>query len=705
MYSLYLQQHNKGNEEIFSGFNSFENEKNDRHRRCLWHYQNNNSKRYPNTTVAFPKNSFILLLVILGSGGGISSFVLPPLSRAYHAATKQQHLFHQLPTVSSIAPVSKSKTFQPLNGRTKQQQLFSSSLENDSTSTTTTLQKNERDQLLNEQYRSKALASQIYKLLQPPRKNSDKIKKKKEMEAHCLLLEMIDIRTNTTALFSSSSKSPAIKFRSDGLTKRLFTTVMKSWANCARAYHRSGEMAHVLLEHMREVSKYDNSLKPDTVCYGIVLDAHAKQCNFEAAQTAESLLNDMLNCNIGVQPNTICYNAVIEAWASSSSSGASRKQKGDDTNARRAEKILMQMQRRYEQQQQLNNSTESGGTSNIGNIGVVQPDTYSYTTVIHAWSQSGVIGSAERCYKILKQMHKVSKSSDPSKRNSNAQPNTITYNAVMNAYARDPHTGSVTLTEGGEKGGKGEDTSNSDSSTATTKPSKKDSKQQSLTIIMPTGKAEKAYQLLCEMEYQKARGNANLSPTLVSYSTVLNACVQSHTSGRSRRKAAFEIAVKVFEKLEKFGEETYLSERGLNESSLDDSDKKEKTGGNHITYALFLKTCEKLLSHNSKERYEYSTTCFHNACENGMVDKAVLEAFERATTPNLWKTEVLRKRVQLKKIPANVAREEIQKKSHGKNSSSKGGRGDMSKTQKILEQLPKEWSANVVNTRKQRKRR
>ena len=189
----------------------------------------------------------------------------------------------------------------------------------------------------------------------------------------------------------------------------IYNTVINAWA-------KSGEKGsalraeQILLEMIRRSDQGgESNLRPNTITYNTVINALAKRGKPGLAEKAEALLRSMIrryfNGEECIKPDTISFNAAIDAWACS----------GDSRAPFRAEQILMLMEEIYE----LSNKDKA-----------MQPNVNIYNTVLNAWAKSREQGSASRVEQILSKMLRRCEEGEQHMR-----PNTVTYNTAIHALA------------------------------------------------------------------------------------------------------------------------------------------------------------------------------------------------------------------------------------------------------------------------------
>lgn len=246
-----------------------------------------------------------------------------------------------------------------------------------------------------------------------------------------------------------------------------FATVITAWAKASKPGETfSGERAQHILKRMMEFRKeilaqegpdsdYAKLLKPDVVVYNSVLDAWARTKTPIAGTKAEEILFQMQEVarmgdgNIHVLPDTITYNSVINCHASS----------GHINSAKAAEKILKKMEiasrtisavvpntLTYNQVLKAYSTSKlPGGTKRADTIlrymiqsgnKNIEPDSFSFTTVLNIWAKSKEPFKAKQAWDILNKMLETYSLTG----NENMKPNEVTYNTVLNACAFSAYT-------------------------------------------------------------------------------------------------------------------------------------------------------------------------------------------------------------------------------------------------------------------------
>jgi hypothetical protein len=134
-------------------------------------------------------------------------------------------------------------------------------------------------------------------------------------KAEALFLEMIENGRNNP----SNVVAP---------TYVTLTNVMNAWAK-TRSKNGSSQRAVELLRRIQQF--YDDGVikvRPDVICYSLVLESLAAERTLSSAIEAETILREMqASSDPRVQPNVVSYNCVIKAWSYSGHPDAFAKAK------------------------------------------------------------------------------------------------------------------------------------------------------------------------------------------------------------------------------------------------------------------------------------------------------------------------------------------------------------------------------------------
>lgn len=184
-----------------------------------------------------------------------------------------------------------------------------------------------------------------------------------------------------------------------------YNTMIKAFSNSGNAKRAEGVLN--TMEKLFE-STGDEKIRPDLISFSSVLNAYAKSAMKDAGSSkrAENILFRMIkneefqdDGQKPVKPNTWCFNTVLNGHAA----------RGAGNRAVLLLKLMEDM------------SEKSG---------YVQPDIYSYNTVLKALAKSHEKGSIDRAVNILDRMEEKSKKGKKS-----VTPDAVSYNTLILAYA------------------------------------------------------------------------------------------------------------------------------------------------------------------------------------------------------------------------------------------------------------------------------
>ena len=234
-------------------------------------------------------------------------------------------------------------------------------------------------------------------------------------------------------------------------------------------------------------------IQPNTITYNTLLRCIMKEIGekpTDKIKEAETILRYMEEVNLA---NTVSYNTVISCISKSDL----------DDSAERAERWLQRMIDLYNENPQNDK---------------IQPDTVSFNSVIHAYSNTPITkGAPERAKKakeLLNQMESLYKSGE----NDNVKPDTISYSAVVNSYAKCQNSlcavKALALLEHMEDLHK--------SGNKDVKPNKR-TYTSCINAFGRIGNPKAADDLLTKMKEQYKLGDVSLKPDTITYSSVLNA--------------------------------------------------------------------------------------------------------------------------------------------------------------------------------------
>ena len=212
---------------------------------------------------------------------------------------------------------------------------------------------------------------------------------------------------------------------------RSFATVLYAYAGAGNA-EAAEEILHKIIR-LSTLNEWKDKVAPNNICFNSTMYAWAKSKDPKAAENAEAILSKMEDlskshdASLGIQPDTVSYATVISAWARS----------GRPDCALRAEKVL---QRSLDMFRQGNED--------------VKPDSITFNSVLDAWAKQNAnevqnknsydpnsslnndatLSAATQAEVLVSQMEELS-----SQKNMNIRPCTITYNTLMDIYAKIPN--------------------------------------------------------------------------------------------------------------------------------------------------------------------------------------------------------------------------------------------------------------------------
>jgi pentatricopeptide repeat protein len=213
----------------------------------------------------------------------------------------------------------------------------------------------------------------------------------------------------------------------------------------------SFDEARALIDEMQVLG-----LKPGTLTYNHLMSATVKSGEPDAVEKAEALLQEMEEMykkgNNDVRPTEVSFNILLHAYAKSK----------DRRNAVKAEKLLDRMVETLEQdgREGTGASTQSFASvldayANCGNSqaaedlfdrmaasGRVQVNTVTYNTVLNAFAKSGDKNAPYRAEALLDRMQTEYESG-----NKDARPNVISFSSVLNSWAKSSLEGAAERAE------------------------------------------------------------------------------------------------------------------------------------------------------------------------------------------------------------------------------------------------------------------
>lgn len=192
-------------------------------------------------------------------------------------------------------------------------------------------------------------------------------------------------------------------------TRHLFSAVMSGFARRGD-YHQVAQLLE-RLQNLYDTCPNENDkalLLPTATTLNSVLEAYVQKRTLDSTKQAAALLERLeewgfkQNVTSACLPDTTSYNTVLDAWAEVA--------RFYPHAVKEAEALLETM---------LQHSH-------------VEPDAYTYTTVMKAWSRSDQMGAAERCEGFLNGMWEAYEREG----RWSVKPNDVTYATAMYAWSR-----------------------------------------------------------------------------------------------------------------------------------------------------------------------------------------------------------------------------------------------------------------------------
>ena len=253
-----------------------------------------------------------------------------------------------------------------------------------------------------------------------------------------------------------------------------FTAVINAYATASSRRKKCASQALDTLEKMERMyyDGGDKRVEPNRRTYTAVINALSRAGKPERAD--EILRKMLVSRKKALQPDTMCYTSVIDGYA----------RKGGEESAFRAEELLREMEDTY---------NSEGGSF------ITKPNFRTYRAVITALGKSTQPRAAEKCEQILNEMESFA-----SHGMKDLAPNTIVYNAVIDAYAR-------SQTE------------------------------------------SKAYRAELLLEKMLDSGNPMIEPDAVTFNSVIKASALSSSGDADVRKEAYLIGLNAFKNIHYYG--------------------------------------------------------------------------------------------------------------------------------------------------------
>ena len=402
---------------------------------------------------------------------------------------------------------------------------------------------------------------------------------------------------------------------------------------------------------LRQMQDRDDLPDPDAITYNSVLYAFGVSSDPSAAIQAENLLREMMTQQSKVAVDTISFNTVIYAWSKLVDSET-------QSAAERAQQLLDHMEQLW-----------AAGHSNV------DPDVYSYTTVIQAWARCGQANKARTIltrmtdrglepnkYTYTAVLSSLAKSGDPNQAETilnemmeayedgffDLKPDTISFSAVIDGWAKLSHVDKpeaairalALLRRMKELESKG---MGPNARTYTSV----------FTALAKSGTweaCEKAQDLLKEMEAEYKKGRHWLKPTVIQYNAVLLAFARSPRADKALSGASFFSLMSRHDDPDcrpdtisyntlllacanAFGNDDLKSSsfqvaaRTFQESIMLGTDKTSKVQPTSTTFAHFCKATRRLLSNREEQakRHAILEKTLLLCREQGMLSQVVVQ--------------------------------------------------------------------------------
>ena len=420
-----------------------------------------------------------------------------------------------------------------------------------------------------------------------------------------------------------------------------YTEVIDAYAKSNKS--NSAEKAEELLFQMLEEAEnedgtMDDTIAPSSITCDAVLNAWARRRTRDAASRAEEILERMeylrRNGNVKIQPTTFSFATVISAWGKAKT----RTKVEGKENAERAQFILNQMK---EFLKSIEKEEDGSQYSKY-----VFPDTVVYNAVIDAWSRSKDPIAGTKAEALLFEMEELQK------QGGNAVPDAITYNSVINCHAASGHINAAKAAEKVLK--KMELASKNGSDVApNVRTYNQVLKVYSQKSSSP-GAAQRADMILM---YMLQSEDDAIKPDVFSFSTCLDVWAKSKEPGKAEK--AYAILQKMIQFYETSGNEkmkpnvvTYNTVFNACAFSAFTADAEKKRAlqiaitafktmqqsglvkPDAITYGMMIKCIANLVPHG-KVRNKMASDLFDNCRQGGLVNGLVFDEIRRAVPGNV----------------------------------------------------------------------
>jgi hypothetical protein len=193
----------------------------------------------------------------------------------------------------------------------------------------------------------------------------------------------------------------------------------------------------------------------------------------------------------------------------------------------------------------------------------MKPNIVTYNGVLNAWARSGTRCCGVKAEEYLDRMWELYNAGD-----TKVKPDDFSYNTVINAISKSQNE----------------------------------------------GKAQKALRILRRMDKLYQAGNKEARPNAVTYTAVLNSCAFPAVLDFRTRRKALDTAIFTLEELQSSG----------------------YGQPNQVTYGTFIKACANLLHDDDDLRREVIERAFRQCCKAGQVGEMVLTYLRQAAPADLY---------------------------------------------------------------------
>mmetsp|Transcript_2984 Transcript_2984/g.3443 ORF Transcript_2984/g.3443 Transcript_2984/m.3443 type:complete len:275 (-) Transcript_2984:417-1241(-) len=247
------------------------------------------------------------------------------------------------------------------------------------------------------------------------------------------------------------------------------------------------------------------------------------------------------------------------------------------------------------------------------------------------------------------------------------RPNRVTYNSLMNCYARSSDPSALSKAE-------------SILNKMQTSESKRDqpdtiSYTTFLNVLAKSrdvNKATRAWQIVQDMEEINRKGNHYVKPNTVTYDTVLRACAFSNGKDVKAKRAALRVALETL---------THLRDK----ASAEDS----SLHATSYTYSTLFLACSNLTG--GKEYARLIHQLFQYCCDDGVLHDSALQTLQRTCPPAMlanllgssFEADGDISKVKVSQLPSSWSRNAVKKSPDMKSERNRRGRGQTNEWDRI----------------------